>query len=93
MHWAYSIQSRRSFRLVGASMLGACAGVIASLAERVDAALTGGNYMPLGYVNTYVWVLVSAALFGLLGAIITTEVQAFIGLATLANPLSWLCRW
>jgi hypothetical protein len=75
---------------MGALMLGAVAGVIASLAERVDAVLTGGNYTPLGYVNTYTWILVSAVLFGPLGPIVTTEVQALIGLVTLANPLSWL---
>jgi hypothetical protein len=78
-------------KVTGALMLGVVAGVIASLAERVDAALTGGRFTPLGYVNTYMWVLVSCMLFGpLLGPIITTEVQAFIGLVTYANPLSWL---
>ena len=75
---------------MGALMLGVVAGAIASFAERVDASLTGGNYTPLGYVNTYTWILVSAMLFGPLGPIITTEVQALIGLVTLANPLSWL---
>jgi len=77
-------------RAAGALMLGIAAGALASIAERVDAALTGGNYTPLGYINTYTWVIVSAMLFGPLAPIITTEVQAFIGLATFANPLSWL---
>ena len=73
-----------------ALVLGVVAGVIASFAERADAIITGGNATPLGYVNTYTWLLVSATMFGLLGAIITTEVQAFLGLVTEANPLSWL---
>lgn len=73
-----------------AMVLGVIAGVIASFAERADSALTGGNATPLGYINTYTWLLVSATLFGPLGAIITTEVQAFLGLITASNPLSWL---
>ena len=73
-----------------AMVLGVVAGVIASFAERADFIITGGNATPLGYVNTYTWLLVSAALFGPVGAIITTEVQAFLGLLTAANPLSWL---
>jgi hypothetical protein len=85
-----SIPSKKRIEFVGALMLGVIAGVIASFAERVDAALTGGNYTPLGYINTYTWILVSAVLFGPLAPIITTEVQAFIGLVTFANPLSWL---
>jgi len=75
---------------VTALVLGVVAGVVASFAERADAIITGGNATPLGYVNTYTWLLVSAAMFGLLGAVITTEVQAFLGLITAANPLSWL---
>jgi len=82
------IASRKE--LVGAIMLGVVAGVVASFAERVDATLTGGKYTPLGYVNTYVWILVAATLFGPLAPVITTEIQAFIGLLTFANPLSWL---
>ena len=66
------------------------AGVISSIAERADAIITGGNATPLGFVNTYTWILVSATLFGPVGAITTTEVQAFLGLVTAANPLSWL---
>ncbi len=73
-----------------AMTLGVVAGVIAAFAERADSAITGGNATPLGYINTYTWLLVSATIFGPLGAIITTEVQAFIGLITFANPLSWL---
>jgi hypothetical protein len=73
-----------------AMVLGVVAGVIASFAERADFIITGGNATPLGYVNTYTWLLVSATLFGPVGAIITTEVQAFLGLLTAANPLSWL---
>jgi len=73
-----------------AMVLGVVAGVVASFAERADSAITGGNATPLGYINTYTWLLVSATIFGPLGAIITTEVQAFIGLITGANPLSWL---
>ena len=73
-----------------AMVLGVVAGVIASFAERADSAITGGNATPLGYINTYTWLLVSATIFGPLGAIITTEVQAFLGLITAANPLSWL---
>ncbi len=76
--------------LLTASILGVVAGVIASFAERADALLTSGNATPLGFINTYTWILVSAALFGIVGAIVTTEIQAFIGLMTLANPLSWL---
>jgi len=76
--------------VITAIMLGVVAGVIASFAERADAIMTGGNATPLGFVNTYTWLLVSATLFGPLGAIITTEVQAFLGLVTGANPLSWL---
>ncbi|XHH10523.1 MAG: hypothetical protein ACFCUE_07810 [Candidatus Bathyarchaeia archaeon] len=75
---------------ISALILGATAGVIATFAERADALITGGNATPLGYINTYTWILVSALLFGFWGAIITTEIQAMIGLITLANPLSWL---
>ena len=71
-------------------VLGVVAGVISSLAERADAIITGGNATPLGFVNTYTWILVSSILFGPVGAITTTEVQAFLGLVTAANPLSWL---
>jgi len=71
-------------------MLGVVAGVIAIMAERADAAITGGNATPLGFINTYTWLLVSATMFGPVGAILTTEVQAFLGLITEANPLSWL---
>ena len=73
-----------------ALVFGVIAGVLASVAERADMIFTGGNATPLGFINTYTWILISAALFGPLGAIITTEVQAFIGLITFANPLSWL---
>jgi hypothetical protein len=89
MQFANTLGSGRG-KLLGALMLGVAAGAIATLAERVDAALTGGNYTPFGYVNTYMWVLVSAVLFGLLGAVVTTEIQAVLGLVTFANPLSWL---
>ncbi len=75
---------------MSALILGVAAGVLAAFAERADAIMTGGNLTPLGYINTYTWILVSALLFGFWGAIITTEVQAIIGLITLANPLSWL---
>ena len=75
---------------MAALILGVVAGVIATFAERADAALTGGNATPMGYVNTYTWIIVSACLFGPLGAIITTETQAMIGLIAGANPLSWL---
>jgi len=61
---------------MAAVILGVAGGSIASFAERVDAVLTGGNYTPLGYINTYTWILVSALLFGPLGPIITTEIQA-----------------
>ncbi len=75
---------------MSALILGVAAGVLATFAERADALMTAGNATPLGYINTYTWILVSALLFGLWGAIITTEIQAVIGLVTLANPLSWL---
>ena len=75
---------------ITATMLGVVAGVIATIAERADAIMTGGNATPLGFINTYTWLLVSATMFGPLGAIITTEVQAFLGMITAANPLSWL---
>jgi hypothetical protein len=75
---------------ITALLLGVVAGVIANFAERADALATGGNATPLGYINTYTWILVSAALFGFTGVIITTEIQAIIGLITLSNPLSWL---
>lgn len=83
---------RKSGRIevITAIMLGVIAGIIASIAERADAIITGGNATPLGFVNTYTWLLISATLFGLVGAIITTEVQASLGLVTAANPLSWL---
>ena len=73
-----------------AIMLGVVGGVIAMMAERADTIITGGNATPLGFINTYTWLLVSATLFGPIGAIMTTEVQAFLGLVTGANPLSWL---
>ncbi|XES77908.1 MAG: hypothetical protein ACBZ72_03300 [Candidatus Bathyarchaeia archaeon] len=82
-----AIQRRNA---MAALLLGVIAGVLAAFAERADALATGGNATPLGYINTYTWILVSAALFGLSGAIITTEIQAIIGLITIANPLSWL---
>lgn len=87
---SYNIQSLRQRDLMASLILGVAAGAIASVAERVDAVLTGGNYTPLGYINTYTWILVSALLFGPLGPIITTEIQALIGLVMFANPLSWL---
>lgn len=71
-------------------VFGVTAGVFASILERVDTILTGGNATPLGYSNTYGWILLSAYLYGPFGALITTEVQAIIGLLTVANPLSWL---
>jgi hypothetical protein len=72
-------------------MLGVVAGVIAIVAERADLYMTQGRFQVLGYINTYTWILVAALLFGLWGAIITTEVQAVIGLITVTNPaLSWL---
>jgi len=75
---------------ITATTLGVVAGIIAMIAERADAIMTGGNATPLGFINTYTWLLVSATMFGPLGAILTTEVQAFLGLITAANPLSWL---
>jgi hypothetical protein len=75
---------------ITAIMFGVVAGVIATIAERADAVITGGNATPLGFINTYTWILVSATMFGPIGAILTTEVQAFLGLITAANPLSWL---
>jgi hypothetical protein len=75
---------------MAALLLGVVAGVIATFAERADALATGGNATPLGYINTYTWILVSAALFGFAGVIITTEIQAILGLLTMSNPLSWL---
>ncbi len=80
----------RMRKIMIAMVLGVVAGVVASFAERADSAITGGNATPLGYINTYTWLLVSATIFGPVGAVITTEVQAFIGLITAANPLSWL---
>ena len=79
-----------SREMMAALIFGVIGGVIASLAERADAAVTGGNATPLGFINTYTWLLVSAVLFGPIGAVITVEVQAFLGLITAANPLSWL---
>ena len=71
-------------------LVGVIAGVIASVAERADAAITGGNATPLGFLNAYTWLMLSAVIYGPLGALVTTEVQALIGLITMANPLSWL---
>ena len=79
-----------SREMMAALIFGVIGGVIASLAERADAVVTGGNATPLGFINTYTWLLVSAVLFGPIGAVITVEVQAFLGLITVANPLSWL---
>ncbi len=75
---------------MAALIMGVAAGVIAMVAERVDAGLTGGNATPLGYINTYTWLLVAIALTGLRGGIITTEIQAVLGLVAYSNPLSWL---
>ncbi|MEM2370893.1 MAG: hypothetical protein QXO15_11705 [Nitrososphaerota archaeon] len=80
----------RQRKILAALMFGVAAGALASIAERVDAALTAGRFTPLGYINAYTWILVSALLLGPLAPIITTEIQAFIGLLTFANPLSWL---
>ena len=85
-----NILSFRRRDLMAALIIGVAAGVIASVTERVDAILTVGNATPTGYINTYTWLIVSATLFGPVGAIITTETQAIIGLITFANPLSWL---
>jgi hypothetical protein len=49
---------------MAALLIGVVAGVLAAFAERVDALATGGNATPLGYINTYTWILVSATLFG-----------------------------
>ena len=73
-----------------ALVFGVIAGVFESILGRADAMVTGGNFTFIAFINTYTWILIAAALFGPLGAIITTEVQAFIGLITFANPLSWL---
>jgi hypothetical protein len=89
MH-SHSILSLKRRDMMAAVILGVAVGAIATAAERVDAILTGGNYTPLGYINTYTWLIVSAILFGPVGSIMTTEIQAFIGLITFANPLSWL---
>jgi hypothetical protein len=87
----YITKLRINTRDILTSMVfGVTAGVFASILERVDTILTGGNATPLGYSNTYGWILLSAFLYGPFGALITTEVQAFIGLLTAANPLSWL---
>lgn len=80
----------RGKEAITAIMFGVVAGVIAMMAERADAIITGGNGTPLGFINTYTWLLVSATMFGPIGAVLTTEVQAFLGLITAANPLSWL---
>ncbi len=76
--------AKRTHKLA-ALMLGVVAGVIAILVERADFAVSS-NY--LGYVNSYTWLLVSALLFGFWGAIITTEIQALIGLVAYTSPLS-----
>jgi hypothetical protein len=85
-----NLKTQKNRNNMAALLLGVVAGVIANFAERADALATGGNATPLGYINTYTWILVSAALFGFAGAIITTEIQALIGLITMSNPLSWL---
>ena len=84
-----SLKSQRK-GMITAIMLGVVAGVIAMMAERADTIVTGGLATPLGFINTYTWLLVSATMFGPIGAVITTEVQALLGLITGANPLSWL---
>jgi hypothetical protein len=82
--------AKRTQRLA-ASLLGVVAGIIAIVVERADMLATSGSFQLLGYVNTYTWLLVSALLFGVWGAILTTEIQALIGLITMTNPaLSWL---
>jgi uncharacterized membrane protein (UPF0182 family) len=73
-------------KAMAALMIGVVAGVIAIFAERADTLFTGGNFNTLGYINTYTWILVSAVLFGFIGAIITTEIQALIGLITASSP-------
>ena len=87
--YTVSLKLRRK-GMITAIMLGVVAGVIAMMAERADTIVTGGNATPLGFINTYTWLLVSATMFGPIGAVITTEVQALLGLITGANPLSWL---
>jgi hypothetical protein len=87
---SHSILSLNRRDMMAAIILGVAAGAIATFAERFDAILTGGNYTPLGYINTYTWLIVSATLFGPIGSIMTTEIQALLGLITFANPLSWL---
>ena len=82
---------RLNIRDILTSMIfGVTAGIFASILERADAMLFGGSLTPLGYSNTYGWILLSAYLYGPFGALITTEIQATIGLLTVANPLSWL---
>ncbi len=75
---------------MAALIMGVAAGVIAMVAERADMGLTGGQATPLGYINTYTWLLVAIALTGLRGGIITTEIQAILGLVTWSNALSWV---
>ncbi|MDR0373470.1 MAG: hypothetical protein LBI79_07950 [Nitrososphaerota archaeon] len=84
------LKTQKHRNTMAALIMGVIAGVLAAFAERADAMATGGQATPLGYINTYTWILVSAALFGFAGAIITTEIQAIIGLITMSNPLSWL---
>jgi len=88
---ANTTQLRLGMReVLTSTVFGVTAGILASILERVDAAVTGGQFTPFGYSNTYAWLLLSAYLYGPLGALIMTEVQALIGLLTAANPLSWL---
>jgi heme A synthase len=82
------LKSQNLKKAMAALMIGVVAGVIAIFAERADTLFTGGNFNTLGYINTYTWILVSAVLFGFIGAIITTEIQALIGLITASSPLS-----
>jgi len=84
------LKTQKHRNTMSALIMGVVAGVIAVFAERADALATGGNATPLGYINTYTWILISAVLFGFMGAVITTEIQALIGLVTMSNPLSWL---
>ena len=51
-------------QILTSMVFGVTAGVLASMLERIDAAITGGQFTPLGYSNTYAWVLLSAYFYG-----------------------------
>lgn len=81
--WRWDLKS-----LVGSVLLGVVLTVVGSLAERIDAGLTGGAFVIMGAINFVTFCALSTLLFRLPGGIITGLINAFIAVATASSPMS-----